>query len=84
MFRSVRPAPISRVPVEKQGAIVARYCKICRSFYPLYASRHAGKPLGGRDHVASPCSQEGRRFLEGEDWWEYAVEVLESPLAKAS
>jgi hypothetical protein len=84
VYRAVRSAPMSRVPADKQGARVARFCKVCRSFYPLHAARHVGKPLEGRDHIASPCTEEGRPFLPGEDWWEYAVELLEQPIAKAS
>lgn len=84
MYRTARPAPLSKVPAERRGAVVARFCWVCGSFYPLHAARHLGKPLEGKDHVVSPCTQEGRPFAEGEDWWEPAVEVLQAPLALAS
>ena len=56
-------APASALPPERRGEIVGRFCRSCRSVYPLYAERHSGKPAFGRDHVASPCSWEGRAFV---------------------
>lgn len=69
-------APASTLPAERRGRVVARFCRNCASFYPLFATHHAGKPSYGKDHVSSPCSCEGKAFLEGESWWEPGVEVL--------
>jgi hypothetical protein len=44
---------------------------------------HRGKPMYGRDHIASPCSHEGDVFEEGAAWWEPGVEVLPEAIAKA-
>lgn len=82
MYRHIQSAPQSSLVAERRGRPVGRFCRSCRSIYPLLASAHAGKPSYGRDHVGSPCVQEGRRFDAGDDWWEPAVEVLaESPAA---
>ena len=72
-------APASSLPAERRGRTVARCCKGCASFYPLHAPLHAGKPSFGTDHVASTCVNEGRRFEEGQSWWEEGVEVLPAP-----
>jgi hypothetical protein len=79
MYRSLNAAPQSTLPPERRGAVVGRFCHGCASVYPLHAARHAGKPSFGRDHVASPCPHEGRRFLAEAAWWEPAVEALPAP-----
>ncbi len=76
MHQSVASAPESALAAERRGRVVGRFCRSCHSVYPLFAPRHVGKPSWGRDHVASSCSQEGREFVLGADWWEPAVEVL--------
>lgn len=84
MYRQPASAPQSSLPPERRGDVVGRYCNVCHAVYPRYAARHAGKPAYGRDHIASPCSQEGLAFAEGADWWEPAVEVLPSQPAAVS
>jgi hypothetical protein len=79
MYRNPHPAPRSRVPAERRGATLGRFCLGCGSVYPKYRARHAGKPLAGKDHVASPCLHEGEPFEPGASWWEPAVEVLPPP-----
>jgi hypothetical protein len=76
-------APASSLPAERRGRVVARFCKRCASFYPLFATLHAGKPSFGKDHVSSPCVCEGLEFAEGAGWWEPGVEVLPAPTAAA-
>ena len=68
---------------ERQAAasVVGRFCKGCRAVYPRFAARHVGKPVAGRDHVASPCAHEGQEFTAGAIWWEPAVELLPAPAA---
>ena len=83
MYRIPQPAPASQVAVERRGKVLGRFCKACGSVYPGNRARHSGKPLYGKDHVASPCSHEGDAFTPGEDWWEAAVEVLPPPPAAA-
>lgn len=75
-FRPPRPAPESRVPDDRRGPVIGRYCLGCNSTFPPQRSRHSGDPIIGRDHVASPCAYEGSEFGPGADWWEPAVEVL--------
>lgn len=75
-YRTPRAAPASTLPEERRGAVLGRFCKSCGSVYPRFAARHKGKPMYGKDHVATPCSHEGDEFLAGESWWEPAVEVL--------
>ncbi len=77
-------APSSALPPERRGAVVGRFCSECANFYPLHAGRHKGKPSFGRDHVSSPCSEEGREFVEGDAWWEPAVAVLAPPAPVAA
>lgn len=79
MYRELEAAPQSRLAAARRGRVVGRFCRACGNFYPEYRARHAGKPLYGKDHVASPCSHEGDAFAAGEDWWEPAVEVLPPP-----
>jgi hypothetical protein len=56
--------------------VIGRFCKACGEVYPLHRPAHSGKPLYGKDHVASPCPHQGGAFDPGEDWWEDAVEAL--------
>jgi hypothetical protein len=81
VFRAPRAAPQSRVPAERRGAVVGRFCHGCTQVYPLQRGIHTGDPISGRDHVASPCPYEGWRFEAGASWWEPAVDVLPPPLA---
>lgn len=80
MYRHIPSAPASTLDPTRRGRPVGRFCKACRSIYPLFAAAHRGKPAYGRDHIAATCVHEGRRFDDG-DWWEPAVEVL--PVAPA-
>jgi hypothetical protein len=79
MYRSLNAAPQSMLPPERRGAVVGRFCHGCKSVYPLHAGGHRGRPAFGRDHIASPCPYEGRRFVADADWWEPAVEALPAP-----
>ncbi|MDX1643839.1 MAG: hypothetical protein R3244_05715 [Thermoanaerobaculia bacterium] len=74
-YRRLPLAPESQVETERRGAVRGRFCKVCGAIYPRFAARHSGKPMYGKDHVASPCTQEGDAFDDGESWWEPAVEV---------
>lgn len=76
VYRFPHAAPKSRVAAERQGRVVGYFCLVCGSIYPLHRARHSGRPVYGRDHVASPCAHEGDRFEPGADWWDDAVEVL--------
>lgn len=76
MYRTTMPAPVGRVPEERRGHEVGRFCLECGSVYPLHRARHTDRPIYGRDHVASPCAHEGEAFDPGEGWWQPAVEVL--------
>ena len=78
-YRNPQGAPASLVPAERRGRVVGRFCHVCACTYPLHRATHAGKPLYGKDHVASPCAHEGDAFAPGADWWEPAVEVLPEP-----
>jgi hypothetical protein len=55
---------------------MGHYCLICASLYPLHRATHTGRPVYGRDHIASPCTHEGEVFEPGASWWEPGVEVL--------
>jgi len=55
---------------------MGHYCLICASLYPLHRAIHTGRPVYGRDHIASPCTHEGEVFEPGASWWEPGVEVL--------
>ncbi len=79
MYRQVPSAPESSLVLERRGRAVGRFCSGCQSVYSRLASHHVGKPVFGRDHVASPCSYEGRPFEADAGWWEPAVEVLPPP-----
>jgi hypothetical protein len=75
-YRGPEAAPASRIPAERRGRVLGRFCLTCASVYPLHAGTHRGKPIHGKDHVASTCPHEGHAFTPGEPWWEPAVEVL--------
>ena len=76
VYRLPHAAPQSQLAVERRGRVIGRFCHVCASIYPLHRERHTGRPLYGRDHIASPCAHEGELFAEQESWWEPAVEVL--------
>lgn len=75
-YRQPTSAPWSSLTAERRGEAVGRFCKVCSEFYPLHRARHSGKPMYGRDHIASPCAHQGDQFESGAAWWEPAVEVL--------
>lgn len=79
VFRAPKAAPASRLPTERRGAVIGRYCHGCNQVFPLQRGVHSGDPIYGRDHVASTCPNEGWRFEPGAKWWETAVEVLPPP-----
>ncbi len=81
-YRTAMPAPESRVPESRRGRRVGTFCLACGSVYPLHRAFHRGKPVYGRDHIASPCSHEGEPFEAGASWWEPAVEVSSAPEAR--
>ncbi|HEX5760781.1 MAG TPA: hypothetical protein VF121_16450 [Thermoanaerobaculia bacterium] len=81
VYRHPQAAPLGQVPEERRGRVVGRFCLVCGTIYSEQSARHTGRPLYGRDHIASPCPHEGERFEAGEDWWEPAVEVLPPPPA---
>jgi hypothetical protein len=83
VFRAPRAAPASRIPEERRGHVVGRYCHGCNQVYPLQRAIHSGDPIAGRDHVASTCPYEGWRFEPDGSWWEPAVEVLSPPAMAA-
>jgi hypothetical protein len=60
---------------------MGHYCLICASLYPLHRATHTGRPVYGRDHIASPCTHEGDVFEPGASWWEPGVEVLPAAAA---
>jgi hypothetical protein len=76
VYRIPHAAPQSQIPEARQGRTIGRFCLVCGTIYPLHRGRHTGKPMYGRDHIASPCAHEGDVFSPGETWWEPAVEVL--------
>lgn len=75
-YRTTDGAPASKIAAERRGPVVGRFCLTCGAVYALHAAAHHGKPIQGRDHIASPCAHEGEAFEMGEGWWEPAVEVL--------
>lgn len=80
VYRHPNAGPGSSMAEERRGRVVGRFCKTCGGVYALYAERHHGKPIYGKDHVSSPCTHEGDDFAAGETWWEPAIELLpESP-----
>jgi len=80
VYRHPHAAPQSQLAPERQGRMIGYFCRACGSIYPEHRAKHAGKPLYGKDHIASPCSHEGDLFAPGESWWEPAVEVLPEAL----
>ncbi len=84
MYRAPNVAPRGLVAEERRGPVRGHFCRACGSVYSLYSSRHKGKPMYGKDHVAAPCTHEGQRFEEEAVWWEPAVEVLPVPAAPES
>lgn len=82
MYRAPRAAPQSQIPEDRRGRVVGRFCHSCGSVYSLFAEKHVGKPVHGKDHISAPCSEEGKVFAAGAPWWEPAVEVL--PAASAA
>ncbi|HEX2645446.1 MAG TPA: hypothetical protein VHU81_20775 [Thermoanaerobaculia bacterium] len=76
VYRQPHAIPRSQISEDRQGRTVGQFCKVCGTIYPLHRGRHTGKPMYGRDHIASPCAHEGDLFVPGADWWEPAVEVL--------
>jgi hypothetical protein len=81
VYRFPHAAPQSRLPEGRRGRVVGRFCLTCGSIFPLHRARHSGKPVYGRDHVASPCAHEGEAFAPGASWWDQAVEVLPEAVA---
>jgi hypothetical protein len=81
VYRAPELVPASRVPADRRGKVGGRFCRSCQQFYPLHRGRHVGKPLFGKDHVASPCMHEGEAFEVATDWWEPAVEMLPAAAA---
>jgi hypothetical protein len=63
---------------------MGHFCLICASLYPLHRATHTGRPVYGRDHIASPCTHEGDVFEPGASWWEPGVEVLPAAAAPAA
>lgn len=78
-YRGPDAAPASRIPEERRGPVVGRFCLTCGAVYPLHAGHHKGKAIHGKDHIAAPCAHEGEAFAEGEGWWEPAVSVIPPP-----
>jgi hypothetical protein len=76
VYRVPPAAPASQVPPDRRGRVMGHYCLICASLYPLHRATHTGRPVYGRDHIASPCTHEGDVFEPGASWWEPGVEVL--------
>ena len=87
VYRVPPAAPLSQVPPDRRGRVMGHYCLICASLYPLHRATHTGRPVYGRDHIASPCTHEGDVFEPGASWWEPGIEVLsaaaESPAGAA-
>jgi hypothetical protein len=86
VYRVPPAAPQSQVPPERRGRVLGHFCLVCASLYPLHRAIHTGRPVYGRDHIASPCAHEGDVFAPGESWWEPGVEVLpaRAPAAMAA
>lgn len=76
VYRVPPAAPASQVPPDRRGRVMGHYCLVCASLYPLHRATHTGRPVYGRDHIASPCTHEGDVFEPGASWWEPGVEVL--------
>ena len=82
VYRRVPLAPAATIAEARRGAVKGRFCTACGSVFSLYAARHDGKPIQGKDHVAAPCSHQGEAFEDGAAWWEPAIEVLPAPPAE--
>ena len=82
VYRFPHAAPQSQLPEARRGRTIGRFCKVCGAIYPVHRRLHRGKPMYGRDHIASPCSHEGDVFEEGAAWWEPAVVVLPEAIEK--
>lgn len=78
-YRAPAVAPESQLPAHRRGSVRGRFCRVCCGVYPRHAARHVGKPMYGKDHVSSPCSQEGKAFADAAEWWEAAVEMRPEP-----
>jgi len=76
VYRHPHAAPKSQLAPERQGRMIGYFCHDCGFIYPEHRAKHSGKPIYGKDHIASPCTHEGDLFAAGESWWEPAVEVL--------
>jgi hypothetical protein len=79
VYRVPPVAPQSQLPPDRRGPVMGQYCLVCASLYPLHRATHTGRPVYGRDHIASPCAHEGDIFAAGATWWEPGVEVLPAP-----
>jgi len=79
VYRHPEAAPLSQIPEARRGRTIGRFCLVCAAIFPLHRSRHTGKPIYGKDHIATPCAHEGEEFEPGASWWEPAVEVLPPP-----
>jgi hypothetical protein len=79
VLRLPRSAPMSRIPEERRGHLLGRFCHGCNQVYPLQRRQHSGDPIHGRDLVSSTCPYEGSAFEPGASWWEPAVTVLPPP-----
>jgi len=84
VYRVPPAAPASQVPPDRRGRVMGHYCLVCASLYPLHRATHTGRPVYGRDHIASPCTHEGDVFEPGAGWWEPGVEVLPAAAAPAA
>jgi hypothetical protein len=81
VYRLPPAAPASQIPPDRRGRVMGHYCLVCASLYPLHRATHTGRPVYGRDHIASPCTHEGDVFKPGASWWEPGVEVLPAAAA---
>lgn len=84
MYRVPHAAPADQIPEERRGRTIGRFCLVCAQIYPLHRARHSGKPMYGKDHIASPCAHEGEAFEPGAPWWQPAVEVLPEAVREAA
>jgi hypothetical protein len=83
VFRAPKAAPTSRVPDQRRGHVIGRFCHGCNQIFALQRRLHSGDPIQGRDHVASTCPYEGSTFEAGASWWELAVDILPAPAPAA-
>ncbi|HPK66033.1 MAG TPA: hypothetical protein PKX99_05560 [Thermoanaerobaculia bacterium] len=81
-YRTLQAIPRSQLDPARQGEVLARFCRVCESFYPPLRRRHLGRPVLGKDLVSAPCAHEGELFVPGADWWEEAVAILPPPPAE--